>query len=103
MTVQELQEIMSQRFETQDKMISQRFEAIDQRFEGLGNAKTALKRAWIAWQLNSIKCWNLSRFSVGSVSLPYVFGSMRRGLLQLLSSLPPSSRVFCSNQQTRKG
>lgn len=35
MTVQELQEIMSQRFETQDKMISQRFEAIDQRFEGL--------------------------------------------------------------------
>ena len=31
MTVQGLQEIMFQRFETQDKMISQRFEAIDQR------------------------------------------------------------------------
>ena len=35
MTVQELQEIMSQRFEAQDKMIAQRFEAIDQRFGAL--------------------------------------------------------------------
>ena len=46
MTVEELQEIMSQRFGTQDKMIAQRFEAqdkmiaqrfesIDQRFESL--------------------------------------------------------------------
>ena len=46
MTVQELQEIMSQRFETQDKMIahrfetqdrimSERFEALDNRFEGI--------------------------------------------------------------------
>ena len=33
MTVEELQEIMSQRFDAQDKMIAQRFEAIDQRFE----------------------------------------------------------------------
>ena len=61
MTVQELQEIMSQRFETQDKMISQRFEAqdrqfnvrfeaidqrfeaIDQRFEGLEKRQDRLE------------------------------------------------------------
>lgn len=42
MTVQELQEIMSQRFETQDKMLSQRFEAVDQRFEGLENRQDRL-------------------------------------------------------------
>ncbi len=35
MTVEELQEIMSQRFDAQDKMIAQRFEAIDQRFEAI--------------------------------------------------------------------
>ncbi len=35
MTVQELQEIMSQRFEAQDKMIAQRFEAVDTRFEAV--------------------------------------------------------------------
>ena len=35
MTIEDLQEIMSQRFEAQDKMIAQRFEAIDQRFEAL--------------------------------------------------------------------
>lgn len=35
MTVEELQQIMSQRFEAQDKMIAQRFEAQDQRFEAL--------------------------------------------------------------------
>ena len=54
MTVEELQQIMSQRFETQDKMISQRFEAqerqfnvrfeaIDQRFEGLENRQDRLE------------------------------------------------------------
>ena len=43
MTVQGLQEIMFQRFETQDKMISQRFEAIDQRFEGLGKRQDRLE------------------------------------------------------------
>ena len=35
MTVQELQEIIFQRFDAQDKMIDQRFEAQDQRFEAL--------------------------------------------------------------------
>ena len=43
MTVQELQEIRSQRFEAQDKLISQRFEAIDQRFEALENRMDRLE------------------------------------------------------------
>ena len=55
MTVQELQEIMSQRFEAQDKMIAQRFEAqdkmiaqrfeaIDQRFEAIDQRFGALEK-----------------------------------------------------------
>ena len=43
MTVQELQEIISQRFETQDKMIAQRFEAIDQRFEAIDQRFEAIE------------------------------------------------------------
>ena len=43
MTVEALQQIMSQRFETQDKMISQRFEAIDQRFEAIDQRFEALE------------------------------------------------------------
>lgn len=46
MTVQELQEIMSQRFDAQDKMISQRFEAQDrimsQRFEAIDSRFEAI-------------------------------------------------------------
>ena len=55
MTVQELQEIMSQRFDAQDKIISerfaaqdkmidQRFKALDQRFEAIDNRFEALEK-----------------------------------------------------------
>ena len=55
MTVQELQEIMSQRFEAQDRMIAQqfeaqdritseRFEAIDSRFEAIDSRFEAVEK-----------------------------------------------------------
>ena len=43
MTVEELKEIMSQRFDAQDKMIDQRFKALDQRFEALDQRFEALE------------------------------------------------------------
>lgn len=48
MTIQELQEIMSQRFEAQDKMIAQQFEAQDritsERFEAIDNRFAGLEK-----------------------------------------------------------
>ena len=43
MTVQELQEIMSQRFDAQDGIVSQRFEAIDSRFGAIEKRQDRLE------------------------------------------------------------
>lgn len=65
MTVQELQEIMSQRFETQDKMISQRFEAIDQRFEGLEKRQDRLETRMDRMEVKLDKVLELVTFQRG--------------------------------------
>ncbi len=48
MAVEELKEIMSQRFDAQDKMIDQRFKALDQRFEAIDQRFEALDQRFEA-------------------------------------------------------
>lgn len=94
MTVQELQEIMVQRFEALERYMAQPFEAQDSRQDRLEARMDRLE--------DKPKCW-MSPFNTESVHLLCAFGSMQRGLHQRLSLLRHLSRVFFSNQHTRRG
>jgi len=96
MTAQELQEIMSQQFEAQDKLIAQRFEALE-------NRQDRLEARMDPIETKLDRVLELVAVQHGERASTVPFGNGPRGLPQLLLLLLRLSRVFSSNQQARKG
>ena len=103
MTAQELQEIMSQRFDAQDRIMSQRFETIDSRFESLEKRQDRLETLMDRMEDKRDKVLELVTFQRGQREFSVRFWKHAAWIAPTVIALAALIKSFFSKQQTHRG